>query len=104
MHISMMQSVDAHRSSGYPSDSLFQGHYRYILLKMYNSLKYYDEETGKCASNLKSGNGVGFYAHQDDVICWFPSIVWLSIRHSFPWVPSGSLLFTDKSLQQFEVL
>ena len=58
-----MQSVGAHQSSGYPSDSLFQGLCRYILLKMYNSLKYYDEETGECASNLKSEDGVGVHVH-----------------------------------------
>ena len=104
MHISMMQSVDAHRSSGYPSDSLFQGHCRYILLKMYNGLKYCDEKTGKCASNFKSGYGVRIHAHKKYVVCWCPSIVWLSIRHVFPWVPSGFLWFIDENVQQFEVL
>ena len=73
-------------------------------MKMYNSLKCCDEETGKCASNLKSVDGVGVDVHQIDAVCWCPSSVRQSIRNIFSGVPSGFLRFIDENVQQFEVL
>ena len=104
MRVKMMQSLGAHQSSGYPSDTLCHVYHQvpcYLLTKVYNSLKCCDEKTGKCASNLKNGYGVDVYAHPYDAVCWCPSIVWLSIRQSFP----GALsVYLAENVQQFEVL
>ena len=53
MPIQGMQFVGVHRASGYPADTLVHLlRVNVFFMKMYQSLKRYDEETGKCAPNL----------------------------------------------------
>ena len=51
-----MLLVGVHRASGYPSDTLVHGNHRSVFLhyflRMFKSVKRFDEETGECASNL----------------------------------------------------
>jgi hypothetical protein len=52
-----MHFFGVHRASGYPADTLVHMYHTFLafFVKMYQSLKCSDEETGKCASNLMIG-------------------------------------------------
>jgi hypothetical protein len=58
-----------------------------FLMKMYQSLKCSDEETGKCASNLMIEDKGQFLAHEGYAHCWCPSSVWLRSRDPCSRVP-----------------
>ena len=55
---------------------------------MYISLKFCDEEIGKCASNPMSRYSLEIHSLEESVVGWCPSSVWIPSRHTSSRVPS----------------
>ena len=85
---------------------LFTGAIRFevFLMKMYQSLKCSDEETGKCASNLMIEDEGQVLAHEGYAVCWCPSSVWLPSRHPCSRVPYVFMFFLWKCTKVWSVL